>query len=130
VIGARLRRCSAMREPTRIFALRHGQTAWNAELRIQGQLDRPLDDTGRWQAARLAQALAGEKLAAIYSSDLQRALATAQALAQTTGAPVITDRRLRERGFGCFEGLTYAEVQRDWPAWPAASSHTASTQRP
>ena len=61
-----------MHEPTRVFALRHGQTAWNAERRIQGQLDVPLDDTGRWQAARLAQALAEEGLAAIYSSDLQR----------------------------------------------------------
>lgn len=105
----------AMREPTRIFALRHGQTAWNAQARIQGQLDLPLNDTGRWQAARAAQALAGEALAAIYSSDLQRALATAQALVGSTGAPIVTDVRLRERAFGRFEGRTYAEVQRDWP---------------
>lgn len=104
-----------MREPTRIFVLRHGQTAWNAGLRIQGQLDLPLDDTGRWQAARAAQALAGEPLAAIYSSDLQRALATAQALAASTGAPIVTDARLRERAFGRFEGLTYAEIHRDFP---------------
>lgn len=104
-----------MREPTRIFALRHGQTAWNAELRIQGQLDLPLDDTGRWQAERAAQALAGEPLAAIYSSDLLRALATAQALAARTGAPITTDPRLRERAFGRFEGLSYAEIHRQWP---------------
>jgi 2,3-bisphosphoglycerate-dependent phosphoglycerate mutase len=95
--------------------LRHGQTAWNAEHRIQGQLDVPLDATGRWQAERLAQALADEPLAAIYSSDLQRALATAQALAERTGAPLRTDAQLRERGFGIFEGHTYADIERLWP---------------
>ena len=104
-----------MREPTLLFALRHGQTAWNAEQRIQGQLDVPLDDTGRWQAARLAQALAGEAIAAIYSSDLQRAHATAHALAGATGAPLQTDVRLRERGFGAFEGHTYMDIERLWP---------------
>jgi probable phosphoglycerate mutase len=105
-----------MVEPTRVFALRHGQTAWNAEQRIQGQLDVPLDDTGRWQAERLAQALAGEDLAAIYSSDLQRALATAQALATATGLPVQAQPSLRERGFGRFEGATHAEIEHRWPA--------------
>jgi 2,3-bisphosphoglycerate-dependent phosphoglycerate mutase len=104
-----------MIEPTRIFALRHGQTAWNAEQRLQGHIDIPLDDTGRWQAERLAQALAGEELAAIYSSDLQRALATAQALAAATGAPITTDPQLRERGFGRFEGHVYADITRQWP---------------
>jgi probable phosphoglycerate mutase len=102
-------------EPTRIFALRHGQTAWNAERRLQGHIDIPLDDTGRWQAQRLAQALAGEDLAAIYSSDLQRALATAQAVAGTTGAPITTDPHLRERAFGRFEGHVYADITRLWP---------------
>lgn len=105
-----------MLEPTRVFAIRHGQTAWNAALRMQGQLDIPLDQTGQWQAAQLAQALAGETLAAVYSSDLQRALATAQALAHTTGAPVSTHEGLRERCFGCFEGYTYAEIESHWPA--------------
>lgn len=95
--------------------LRHGQTAWNAEQRIQGQLDVPLDDTGRWQAARLAEALAGEDLQAIYSSDLARAHATATAIAAVCGAPVTRDVRLRERGFGVFEGHTYAEIEQRWP---------------
>lgn len=104
-----------MREPTRLFALRHGQTDWNAELRIQGQLDVPLNDAGHRQAERLAQALRDEALAAIYSSDLQRALATAQALAAATGAPLLTDARLRERGFGDFEGQSYADIERRWP---------------
>ena len=84
-------------------------------MRIQGQLDIPLDDTGRWQAARLGQALAGETLAAVYSSDLQRALVTAQALVAATGAPLHTNPLLRERGFGRFEGHLYAEIDRDWP---------------
>ncbi len=104
-----------MREPTRLFALRHGQTAWNAEQRIQGHTDIPLDATGHWQAAQLARALADEPLAAVYSSDLQRALATARPLAAATGAPLVTDVRLRERGFGAFEGHTYADIERLWP---------------
>jgi len=102
-------------EPTRVFALRHGQTAWNVAQRIQGHADEPLDDTGRWQAARLAQALAGEGIAAIYSSDLQRAHATALALAATTGLAVSIDLQLRERAFGCFEGATFTEVEQRWP---------------
>jgi probable phosphoglycerate mutase len=100
---------------TRVFALRHGETDWNVGQRIQGQLDVPLNDTGRWQAGRLAQALAGEPLAAIYSSDLCRAHATAQALASCTGAPLHTEVRLRERAFGRFEGCTFAEIEQRWP---------------
>jgi len=102
-------------EATRVFALRHGQTAWNAAQRIQGHTDEPLDDTGRWQAARLAQALAGEGITAIYSSDLLRAHATALALAATTGVAVNTDLRLRERAFGRFEGATFTEIEQRWP---------------
>lgn len=95
--------------------LRHGETAWNAETRIQGQLDVALNERGRWQAARLAHALAGETLDAVYSSDLARAHATALALAQLQGLPVHTDAALRERGFGRFEGLTYAEIEERFP---------------
>jgi len=104
-----------LREPTRLFVLRHGQTAWNAEMRIQGHVDEPLNDAGRRQAERLARALVDEPLAAVYSSDLQRARATAEPLAVATGAPLVTDVRLRERGFGRFEGRTYAEIVRQWP---------------
>jgi probable phosphoglycerate mutase len=104
-----------MPEPTRVFALRHGRTAWNAEQRIQGHIDVPLDDTGFWQAKRLAEALAAEGLDAIYSSDLQRARATAEALARTTAAPLVTDPALRERAFGRFEGETFAEIEARWP---------------
>ena len=104
-----------MIEATRVFALRHGQTAWNAELRLQGQLDVALDDTGRRQARQLAAALAGEELAAIYSSDLARACSTAAPLAQARGLRVMTEVSLRERGFGRLEGLTYVEVELHWP---------------
>ena len=102
-------------QATRILATRHGQTAWNATLRIQGQLDIGLDDVGRWQAQRLAQACADEGFDAVYSSDLARARDTARALASVSGVAVRTDAGLRERGFGVFEGLTYAEVESRFP---------------
>jgi probable phosphoglycerate mutase len=104
-----------MREPTRVFAIRHGETAWNVDTRIQGQLDIPLNATGRQQAQRLAEALRGETLDAVYASDLTRAADTAAALAAVAGLPVITDTGLRERGFGVFEGLTFNEIQQRWP---------------
>jgi probable phosphoglycerate mutase len=102
-------------EPTRLLAIRHGQTAWNADLRIQGHTDIPLNDTGLWQAARLAQALADEGIQALYSSDLQRAAGTAAALSRTTGLPVRTDAALRERAFGHYEGATFREIETRWP---------------
>jgi probable phosphoglycerate mutase len=98
---------------TRIVAVRHGQTAWNVDTRIQGQLDIGLNDTGREQARRLARALEGVDLDAVYSSDLLRAADTARALAGRLGLPLKTDPALRERAFGVFEGLTWAEVERD-----------------
>ncbi|MDP1900263.1 MAG: histidine phosphatase family protein [Rubrivivax sp.] len=101
--------------PTRVFVLRHGETAWNVERRIQGQLDVPLNERGRWQAVRLAQALAGEKLAAVYSSDLQRARDTAAAVAAAAGVALHIDPGLRERAFGVFEGQTFEEIERRWP---------------
>lgn len=106
---------SALQESTRLFVLRHGQTAWNAEQRIQGHLDMPLNAVGRWQAERLAQALAGEELAAIYSSDLLRARETAAPLAQLRALPVQTEPELRERAFGHFEGRSFTEIETQWP---------------
>ena len=100
---------------TRIIAIRHGETDWNASTRIQGHLDIGLNDVGRWQARRLAAALADEALDALYASDLMRARDTAQALADRTGLEVRTDVGLRERGFGVFEGLTYAEIEQRYP---------------
>ena len=100
---------------TRILAIRHGETAWNVDTRIQGQLDIPLNDTGRWQAHRLSLAIAEEGLDAIYASDLLRAYETAQAVARGSGRPIVADTGLRERGFGIFEGLTFQEVGERWP---------------
>lgn len=106
-------------ESTRIIAIRHGETAWNVETRLQGQLDIELNAKGLWQAERTAKALADETIDAIYTSDLLRAQATAQAIANhSASAPrpcVHLQSGLRERGFGCFEGLTYAEIAAGWP---------------
>ena len=99
-----------MNEPTRIIAIRHGETAWNVDTRIQGQLDIPLSANGRWQAERLAVALRGEPIEAIYASDLARAWETAQYVGQSQGLEVIAEIGLRERGFGDFEGKTFAEI--------------------
>ncbi len=102
---------------TRIIAVRHGETAWNVDTRIQGQLDIGLNDKGRWQAQRAAAALAEETLDAVYSSDLSRAYATAQAIAAQSPQPlaVQTHTGLRERAFGKFEGQTYAAITEQWP---------------
>lgn len=100
---------------TRVVAIRHGETAWNVDTRIQGQLDVPLNDKGLWQARRLAEALADEGVGFVYSSDLQRAWQTALPLAERLGLVPQPEPRLRERAFGVFEGLTWAEIERDHP---------------
>jgi probable phosphoglycerate mutase len=106
-------------EATRILAIRHGETAWNVDTRIQGQLDIGLNDTGRWQAQRTAQALAHEDIAAVYSSDLSRAFETAQTIANALSArsalQVVPHLGLRERHFGHFQGKTWAEIETHWP---------------
>ena len=100
-----------MHEPTRIIAIRHGETSWNVDTRIQGQLDIPLSANGRWQAERLAEALRDESIKAIYASDLTRAWETAQYLGHVHGLQVTKESGLRERGFGDFEGKTFAEIE-------------------
>ena len=101
---------------TRIVAIRHGETAWNASTRIQGHTDIPLNDHGQRQAHLLGQALSqADPMDAIYSSDLQRALATAQALALHTGARLVTHVGLRERAFGDFEGRSFAQIEQEMP---------------
>ena len=102
-------------DPTRIIAVRHGETAWNADARIQGQRDIGLNETGRWQAQRVGQALAEEPITAVYSSDLERAQATAQSISEVKGVPVIPHEGLRERSFGMFEGKTFDEIHETWP---------------
>jgi len=102
-------------EATRVIAVRHGETVWNAEMRMQGQLDTALSGRGRWQAAQAGRALVGEGIETIVASDLARALDTAQAIAAAVGLPVATDMGLRERCFGIFEGHTYADIDARWP---------------
>lgn len=104
-----------MQQATRIIAIRHGETPWNVDTRIQGHLDIELNDTGHWQARRMAQALAGEDIAAVYASDLRRAFETGRYLAQAVGAPLMAEPALRERGFGVFQGRTYGEIENEAP---------------
>ncbi len=104
-----------MIEPTRIIAIRHGETTWNVDARMQGHLDIGLNDTGRWQARRVAQALAGEPIAAMYASDLGRAHDTALAISKVIAVPVRKVEGLRERHFGDFQGKTMAEVEATLP---------------
>ena len=107
-------------EPTRILAIRHGETAWNVDTRLQGHLDIPLNETGLLQAQHLARALAeSEAMDAVYASDLSRALTTAQAIAEVAGQTVTTHMGLRERHFGAFQGRTYHEIETELPdhAW-------------
>lgn len=120
---------------TQLLVIRHGETAWNVEHRIQGHLDIPLSPAGITQAARLAERLAGERIDAVYSSELARAWLTAQPLAGRLGLQVVPEPRVRERCFGIFEGLTLDEVadrhpdafqrwrERD-PAWAMDGGET------
>jgi probable phosphoglycerate mutase len=100
---------------TRLCLVRHGETAWNAEGRVQGQLDIPLSRTGLGQAKAVAVALAGESFDAIYSSDLMRVRQTAQPTAEHMKKPVILDERLRERHYGVFQSITYTEAKGRFP---------------
>jgi len=88
---------------------------WNAATRIQGQLDIPLNDMGHNQARRLAGALKDEPITAIYASDLARAQQTAGYLASELGIKVRPEAAIRERGFGEFEGKTFAEIETTLP---------------
>jgi probable phosphoglycerate mutase len=102
-------------EATRIIAVRHGETSWNVDARIQGQIDIQLNDAGRWQARRVGHALSSEQLAAVYSSDLARAHETARAISDAAGIQVVAHPGLRERRFGMFEGRTFDEIHQIWP---------------
>ena len=101
---------------TQLLLIRHGETAWNAEHRIQGQLDIPLSPLGVLQSARLAECLANEPIDAVYSSGQSRAWLTAAPLAARLGLEVIAEPRLRERSFGIFEGLTLDEAAERHPS--------------
>ncbi len=103
-------------ETTRILAIRHGETAWNVDTRIQGHLDIPLNDHGEWQAQQLALALQEEDIHAVYASDLNRAFTTAQAIARPRNLTVTPIPALRERHLGDFQGQTWSEIELHHPA--------------
>jgi probable phosphoglycerate mutase len=105
-------------EATRLILVRHGETVWNLERRMQGHLDSELTASGRAQAAALAMRLKRYAPRAVYSSDLGRALETAQVIAAACCLSVDTDVRLRERALGVLEGLTQPEAEALVPqAW-------------
>ncbi len=110
-----------------ILLIRHGETAWNRERRMQGHIDIPLNEEGRRQARALGAALAAERPDAIWSSDLQRARDTAQSVADAHDMPVHLDAALRERCYGAFEGMTYQEIADRYPdamrQWKAREPH-------
>ena len=101
--------------PRRLILLRHGQTHYNASLRMQGQLDTELSELGVRQAHAVGRALAPRRPWTIISSDLQRAHETARALASEVGLEVRTDPRLRETDLGLWQGMTHSEVDATWP---------------
>ena len=100
---------------TRLILIRHGQTLWNEQRRMQGHSDSPLTQTGLRQAFLVGRRLEQIKFTALYSSDSGRARHTARIVADVTGHNVIVDRRLRERSFGIFEGLTGPEIEKRYP---------------
>lgn len=100
---------------TRLYLVRHGETIWNREIRIQGHKDIPLSPFGERQSAALAARLACTEIDAAYASDLQRAVVTASIL--LGGRDLVAQLRpaLREAAFGTWEGLTYEEVKQAYP---------------
>ncbi|RBA23152.1 histidine phosphatase family protein [Herminiimonas fonticola] len=106
---------------TEILLIRHGETDWNVEKRLQGHTDIDLNREGVRQAAALGRVLLNEPLDAIFSSDLKRAFGTAQGIAIPRGMNIQLDTGLRERCFGAFEGLNHPEINErfpdDYAAW-------------
>jgi broad specificity phosphatase PhoE len=115
----------------RLVLWRHGQTPWNIQGRFQGQTDIPLDEVGVEQAERAARLLAALRPDVIVSSDLSRAMATAAPLSRLTGLTVTTDKDLRERHGGAWEGLTDVEIRTRYPVehsrwWPPEGESSAT----
>ena len=112
-----------MAATTHVLLIRHGQSRGNAEGRFGGHTDTPLSARGRRQAEALAKALVGEKFSAIYSSDLKRAVQTAEPLARVTRSKLVTSDAFRERSVGVMEGLTFEEAAAQHPEQYAALLH-------
>ena len=103
-----------MKETT-LIVVRHAETTWNREKRMQGTTDTTLSDVGRAQAQALSRRLARQAFSALYSSDLSRARDTAHAIAQQTRRELLLEPPLRERAFGIFEGLIADEIRARYP---------------
>jgi probable phosphoglycerate mutase len=101
---------------TQLILIRHGETVWNQQRRMQGHSDSPLSETGVRQARLLARHLKPIAFSALYSSDSGRAHYTARSVAEVTGHDIVLEPRLRERHFGVFEGLTRSEIEANYPA--------------
>lgn len=110
-------------ETTRVLLVRHGQSQGNAERRFGGHSATPLSELGHRQAEATARALANEHVTAIYSSDLLRAVQTAEPLARATGLEIRQTAALRERSVGLLEGLTFEEAAAAHPEEYAALLH-------
>lgn len=100
---------------TELILIRHGETKYNAVGKFQGHFDSELSKKGRLQAKAVAKSLVKSKFEILYSSDLKRALQTAQSIANETGHEIITDARLRERDVGIFENHSMPEIQEKFP---------------
>ena len=115
---------ASLGKATTTLLLRHGQTELSGERRFSGRTDVPLTKEGIKQAARAARHLAGSGAAAIITSPLQRARRTAEAVAESTGAPLVVYEEFAEAEFGAWQGLTFAEAAKKWPdelaAWLAS----------
>ena len=108
---------------TELILIRHGETDWNRELRFQGQIDVPLNDTGFEQARRVAERLDGESVQQLISSDLLRTRQTAQAPSSRLGLAPVMDAGLREQAFGVVDGMRSDDIQQqfphEWARWTA-----------
>lgn len=114
---------------TRIVLVRHGQTEWNVSRRFQGQADVPMDAHGRAQAEAAAVELAGIGATACYSSDLSRAMETAELVAGASGIGVTPDDRLREVHVGDWTGLLLSEVAERHPWYPESLRNRVDVRR-
>jgi broad specificity phosphatase PhoE len=99
----------------KLVIVRHGETEWNVQHKVMGQLDSPLTAKGIQQAKAIADRLRRLKFTSIYSSDLGRAVQTANIIAETCGKQIIFDAELREWNMGIFEGLTVSEMHKKFP---------------
>jgi probable phosphoglycerate mutase len=111
-------------EPCRLVLVRHGETLWNVAKRMQGHGDSAFTDRGRRQVEAAARRMPEFKPAHLYTSDLGRAVQTAESIGRTCGLTPMRREGLRERNLGVFEGLTQEEVADQWPEeWPKLQEH-------